>query len=745
GVWESNESRGSDRNVVSPANFLDWRAQNTVFEEIAAVYSTTGSLTGTGEPEEIAVQGATAGLFPALGLQPVLGRVFTASEDIPSGPRVAVLSHELWRRRYGANPGIVGETIQLDGNAYTVTGVMPPGTRTVGRDDRPDLWVPMGLDPAVNYREATGRYLQAVARLKPGVSVHRAQAELATIAARLAETYPAFNTYWSVNLVPITEQVVGQVRRPLALLGGVVLFVLLIACANVANLQLAQATARKREMAVRAALGASGVALGRQFVVESVLISLVGGALGVMLAWWGTDALGAVAATSIPRMEEVTLDRSALAFTLVVSIAAGTAFGLVAALHAVRGDLHLDLKEGGRGSSGRGHRTRAVLVGAQVALSLVLLAGAGLLLKSFARLNAVDLGFNPDQVLTARVSLGGERYEDEERQVRFFEDLLRGVRSLPGVRTVGAINWLPLSGERSATRMLIAGEPTPRPGEEPGADVRAVDPEFFRAMEIPLLRGRTIAATDTREAPKAVVVSESFVQQHLAGRDALGRRIHMEWGDTLVATIVGVVGDVKHTGVDSVAEPTVYWPLPQFPHNFMTLVVRATGDPEQLVAGVTAQVRALDPDQPVADVKTFDDWFGGALARRKFSLLLLAGFAGLAVALTAIGLYGTTTYGVLQRTREFGIRLALGAPSRTVLWGVVRGALLIVAAGVVAGVLGAAALTRLLSTLLFEVSATDPLVFAVIALLLLLIGAAASYLPARRATRVDPMVAIREE
>jgi len=745
GVWEANASRNSPRNTVSPANYLDWRSQNTVFEDIAAVYSTTGSLTGTGEPEEIAVQGATAGLFPVLGLRPVLGRVFTASEDIPDGPRVAVLSHELWRRRYGADPAVVGGTIQLDGSAYTVTGVMPPGTRTVGRDDRPDIWVPMGFDPAVNYREASGRYLQAVARLQPGVSVERAQAELATIAARLAETYPAFNTNWSVNLVPITEQVVGQVRRPLALLGGVVLFVLLIACANVANLQLAQATARKREMAVRAALGASGVALGRQFVVESVLISLVGGALGVLLAWWGTDALGALAATSVPRMEEVTLDRSALAFTLVVSIAAGTAFGLVAALHAVRGDLHLDLKEGGRGNSGRGQRTRALLVGAQVALSLVLLAGAGLLLKSFARLNAVDLGFNADRVLTARVTLGGERYEDEERQVRFFQDLLRGVRSLPGVHSAGAINWLPLSGQRSATRMLIEGEPTPRPGEEPGADVRAVDPEFFRTMEIPLLSGRTIATTDTRKVPRAVVVSQSFVDRHLAGRDPLGRRIHMEWGDTLIASIVGVVGDVKHTGVDSLASPTVYWALPQFPHNFMTLVVRTTGDPEQLVAGVTAQVRALDPDQPLADVKTFDDWFGGALARRKFSLLLLAGFAALAVALTAIGLYGTTTYGVLQRTREFGIRLALGAPHHTVLWGVVRGALLIVAAGVGAGVLGAAALTRLLSTLLFEVSATDPLVFAVIALLLLLIGAAASYLPARRATRVDPMVAIREE
>ena len=345
----------------------------------------------------------------------------------------------------------------------------------------------------------------------------------------------------------------------------------------------------------------------------------------------------------------------------------------------------------------------------------------------------------------ARVSLSTERYPEDERQVRFFQDLLRGIQSLPGVRSAGAINWLPLSGQRSATRMTIEGEPATRPGEEPGADVRAVDPEFFRTMEIPLLRGRAIAATDTRDAAKAVVVSQEFVQRYLSGGEPLGRRIHMEWGDTLVGTVVGVVGDIKHTGVDSVTSPTVYWALPQFPYSFMTLVVRSEGDPEVLAPAVIGRVRALDPEQPVADVKTFDEWLGGSLARRKFSLLLLGGFAGLALALTAIGLYGTTTYGVLQRTREFGIRLALGAPSRVVLWGVLRGALIVVAAGVAVGVAGAAALTRLLSTLLFEVSATDPLVFAGIAMALVSVGAAASYFPARRATRVDPMVAIREE
>jgi putative ABC transport system permease protein len=745
GVWEANDLRRTERNSVAPANFLDWRAQNTVFSDMAAVHDVTGNLTGSGAPEEITVQQATASLFPVLGLAPDLGRTFSAVEDRPDGPSVAVLSHELWVRRYGADRGVIGRSVWLDGRAYTVVGVMPAGTQTIGRGKRPDLWIPIGLDPAENYRETAGRFLLAVARLKPGVSLEQARAELGTIAARLEATYPNFNTHWHVNLVPITEQVVGAVRRPLALLSGMVVLVLLIACANVANLQLAQATARRREIAVHAALGAGGLDVGRQFLIESLIVAAAGGGLGVLLAWWGTDALAALAASSVPRMEEVGLDWSALAFTLAVSTAAGLSFGVLSAVHAVRGDLHTNLKDSSRGSSAHGHRTRAALVGAQVALSIVLLAGAGLLLKSFARLNEVDLGFNPDRVLTARVSLSGERYEAEESQVRFFQELIRGVSALPGVHAVGAIDWLPLAGQRSATRMIIEGEPAPRAGEEPGADVRAIDPGFFPAMEMPLLRGRSIESADSRDAPKVVVVSEAFADRYLGGRDPIGRRIRMEWGDTLVASIVGVVGDIKHTGVDSVTSPTVYWALPQFPRSFMTLVVRTADDPRRLAPAVTAQVLALDPQQPVADLKTFDNFLGGALARRRFNLLLVAGFAALAVALTAIGLYGTTSYGVGQRTREFGIRLALGAPGRTVLWGVLRSVLGVVAVGVVVGVAGAAVVTRLLSGLLFEVSATDPAVFAGIIASVLLVGTSASFVPALRATRVDPMVAIREE
>ena len=744
GIWESSRIRESDRNSVSPANYLDWQSATRSFSGMAAVYDGSANLTGSGQPEEVTVQGATAGLFDVLGIPAAIGRTFQPADDAQGAPSVALLSHGLWQRRFAGDPSIVGSAIQLDGEPVTVVGVMPPWTESVGRQPRPALWVPMGLDPATDYRATSGRYLQAVGRLAPGVTLERAQADLATVAARLAAEHPEFNTGWSVNLVPLDEQIVGSVRRPLALLGGVVLLVLLIACGNVANLMLAQATARRREIALHAALGASALALGRRLLVESLVIAFAGGVLGVLLAWWCTDAL-TMLASGLPRTHEIGVDGAALAFTLVVSLAAGIGFGLVPALHVARGDLHEDLKEGGRTIGGRGGRTRSLLVGAQVAGSLVLLVGAALLLKSFARLQGVELGFNPDRVLTARVTLGGERYEDETRQVRFFEDLIARVQALPGVRAAGAINWLPLGGNRSATRMVIEGEPPTAPGHEPGADVRAVDAGFFGAMEIPVLRGRGIEPGDRAGVARSVVVSESFAARYLASRDPIGRRIHMEWGDTLVGTVVGVVGDIKHTGVDSVPEPTVYWALPQFPSNFMTLVVRTEDRPERLSNALVATVRTLDPEQPVADLKTFDEWLGGSVGRRRFTLLLLGGFAGLALVLTAIGLYGTTAYGVVQRTRELGIRSALGARRKDLLWSVLRHVAQVVAIGAAVGCALALALSRVLSSLLFEVSATDPGVFLAITLLLLLVGAVAGLLPARKATRVDPMIAIRAE
>ena len=744
GIWEASRVRESERNTVSPANYLDWQSVTASFSGMAAVYDATAGLTGTGRPEEVSVQGATAGLFEVLGIPAALGRTFVPADDRPGAPAVALLSHGLWQRRFSGDPSVVGSAIRLDGAPVTVVGVMPPWTESIGDVPRPALWLAMRLDPSLDYRAISGRYMKVVGRLAPGVTVARAQADLATVATRLQAEHPDFNTGWSVNVVPLTEQIVGGARGHLVLLGGVVVLVLLIACGNVANLMLAQATARRREMAVHAALGASTLALARRLLVESLVIALAGGALGVLIAWWSTEALTALA-SGLPRTHEIGVDGAALAFTLVVSLAAGIGFGLVPALHAAGGDLQEGLKDGGRTSAGRAGRTRNLLIGAQVAASLVLLVGAALLLKSFARLQSVDLGFNPDHVLTARVSLGGERYADQERQVRFFEELIGRVRELPEVRAVGATTWLPLTGRGSATRMTIEGEPPPAPGHEPGADVRAVDPGFFSAMEIPVIRGRGIEPGDRAGVPGSVVVSQSFVDRYLPGRDPIGRRIRMPWGDTLAGTVVGVVRDVRHQGADSLPSPTVYWPLAQFPSSFMTLVIRTDRDPMRPASAVVAQVRALDPDQPVADLKPFDEWLGGAVARRRFSLLLLGGFAVLAMVLTAIGLYGTTAYGVAQRTRELGIRLALGAGRRDVLWSVLRHALVVVGIGIAAGLVGAVTLSRLLGSLLFEVSATDPVVFAGIAFMLLVVSAAAGFFPARRATRVDPMVALRSE
>jgi putative ABC transport system permease protein len=744
GVWEANRDRGADRNSVKPANYLDWLKEQTVFEGMAATADASLALTDGGEPEQVKAQPATAGFLPLLGLRPLLGRTYTAEEEA-EGARVAILSEGLWRERYGADQGILGRTIRLDGDAYTVIGVMPAVGDLVYRRASPRLWVPIGLDPVKHAHGAAGRYLQAVARLKPGVTFGAAQAEMATIASRLAASYPEYNAGWTVNVVPLTEQVTGAVRRPLAILGGVVLVVLLIACANVANLQLAQATVRRREIAVRTALGASRGRVVRQLLVESVLLAGAGGVLGILLALWGTALLGAAAGASIPRIGEIAIDGRILGLTLLVSVIVGLGFGLGPALHAARGAAHEDLKDGTRGTSRHGERSRALLVGAQVALSLVLLVGAGLLIKSFARLQNVDPGFDAEGVITARVSLGGEQYGDESRQAAFFQNLLARVNAIPGVEIAGAINWLPLAGSRSATDLTIEGLPVPPPGQEPGANIGAVDPGYFAAMRIPLRRGRVHTDADDAGAPKTVVVSESFVQRYLPPGDPIGRRIAMPWGDTLRATIVGVVGDVRHTGVDSTVSPTVYWSYRQFPWAFMSVVARTAGDPLALAAPIREAVRSIDPAQPVADVRTMDEYLGHAVARRRFTLQLLAGFAGLALTLTAIGLYGTAAYGVAQRTRELGIRIALGASDRAVLWGELRRALVVIAAGVGAGIAASLAFGRVLASQLYEVSSTDPLVFAAIALGLAAVGALASYLPARRATRVDPMVAIRAD
>ena len=741
-VWETNRDRSRDRNVVSPANYLDWRAQNSTFSEIGSYIDWRANLTGVDEPVELATSIATATFFRVLDVPPELGRVYTPEEDAPNGPNVVVLSHRLWERRFGARRDVIGTRLELNGRPATIIGVMPASFGIEG--SRAELWVPMQLDPSLDYRTRTGRYLTSVARLKPGVTPERAQADMSAIARRLEAAHPVFNGGWGANVLPMYEQVVGGVRRALVVLGGVVAFVLLIACANVANLLLARATARTREVAVRAALGAGRGRMVRQLLTESVVLAALGGAVGLLLAYWGVQAVKALAPQSVPRVASISIDGWTMAFTLVVALVTGLLFGLVPALQAGRGNLQTVLREGSRGSTSSG-RARAVLVASQVALSLVLLIGAGLMLRSFARLQAVDPGFDPDGVLTGRVQLSGQRFRASSAATAFFEQLLDRVEKVPGVEAASAINWLPFGGEGSGTNYWIEGRPVPPPGSDFVADIRGVDPRYFRTMRIRVKRGDPFDARANTESPKQVVVNEAFVRVHFPTSNPIGEHVIMPWGDTLRGEIVGVVSDTKHAGLDSVARPMIYWAMKQFPTNFMTLVVRTNGDPMRLAPAIAREVRALDANQPFADPKPLDAYLSRSVAQRRFSMTLLGVFSTLALVLAALGIYGVLAYSVAQRTREIGVRMALGARDSTVAGMVVREALRVVGVGLVIGVVGAVALTRVLATLLYDVSPTDPLTFAGVTLALGAVAVTASYFPARRAARVDPIVALRQE
>ena len=743
-VWERSVEHSEERNVVAPANYLDWRAGSTVFEEMGVAMEYSFNLTGLGEPEEVPAQLISASMFPVLGVRPAFGRALTAADDAPGTEDVVVLSHGFWQRHFAGDRGVIGRRVMLNGQPFTVVGVMAEGFGI--RASEAQLWAAIGLDPSVNYRESAGRFLTAYGRLKPGVTPERAQGELRTIAARLEQAHPRYNTGWSVNVFPLYDEVVGEARRPLYVLAGVVAFVLLIACANVANLQLAQAAARSREIAVRAALGAGRWRVARQLLTESLVLAVAAGAAGILLAYWAVSALRAAAPASLPRVQEVGLDGRVLAFSVVLSLLTGVLFGLVPALRAARSDLQETLRAGGRGVSGGGTRTRSALVVAQVALSLVLLVGAGLMLKSFARLINVSPGFNPEQVLTARLSLPSSKYATPAAKRAFQDELLRRVRALPGVRSATAATYLPFTGMAAASSFWIEGRPTPRPGEEPSADIRAVDADFFGTLAVPVRRGTPFSDADARAASTPLVINEAAARRLFPNANPLGERIHMPWGDTLVGEIVAVVGDVKHAGLDSVPEPTLYWPLQKFPSvGTVTLALRTAGDPMALAPALRREAKGIDPDQPLADVKPMLAYLGDSVERRRFNAALLGGFAAVALVLAAVGLYGVMSYTVAQHTRDFGIRIALGADARRVLGGVLRQALALVGVGLLVGVAGALAMTRVLTGLLYDVSATDPAVFAGIALLLTAVAAMASLLPARRATRVDPMVALRDE
>jgi putative ABC transport system permease protein len=743
-IWEHNVPRDRKNNVVSPGNFIHWREMNQVFQDIGAVGMTFKvTLTGDGEPEELPMQFVSAQFFPIVGVQPAIGRWFTTEEDRPRS-RVVIISDRLWRRRFGADPAILQRTVTLQGLPNTVVGVMPPGFSFL--DKKVDLWVPIGF-PA-EARTPRGRWISVVGRLKPGVTLDQAQADMKRVAADLTQKFPNFNTGWTANVVGLRAQLTGDVRPALFVLLGAVAFVLLIACANVANLLLARATARQRELAVRAALGAGRTRLVRQLAAESIVLAIAGGAGGLLLAWWALHFLRVVASEQIPvqRLEVVGIDGGVLLFTLAASLLSGLVFGTVPALSAAGAALTDALKEGGRtGSGGRGKRARSTFVVVEIALALVLLVGAGLMVRSFSRLLDVNPGFDPERTVTMRVNLPGSRYDSESRFSQFFDRLFAGIDALPGVRAAGSISFLPLAGLGSATSYTVAGQPPPPRGQEPVADVRVINHNYLAAMGIPLLRGRLFNPLDENDAKNRVVVNEALAKAHWPNDDPIGKKVKISWSDDREDEIIGVVGDVRYTSLDTAARATTYWPYRRNVYGTMTIAVRTSGDASQVVNSIVGLVRQQDPLLAVSDIHTMDEVVAESVAQRRLTTLLLGIFAGAALLLAAVGIYGVIAYSVTQRIQEIGIRVALGAQQTDVLRMIVGQAAWLAAGGIALGAAGALLLTRLMSGLLFEIQPTDPLTFAIVALVLGGVAIVASYVPGRRATRVDPVIALRAE
>ncbi|HEX8501292.1 MAG TPA: ABC transporter permease [Pyrinomonadaceae bacterium] len=742
---ETSPKRNVTSMGVSFPNFLDWRAQNRVFEDIAAYTEGTYTLVGGGEPEQIRGAGVSSGLFEILGVTPALGRTITPEEDRPGSETVVILSHGLWQRRFGSEPGAVGRTISVNNRPHTVVGVMPPGFKF---PEVADLWVPLALDTQKWTRNDHG--LGAIARLKPGVSLGQAAAEMEAIALRVEEQNPVTNEGLSVSVTNLRAGLVGGYRQSILILLGVVGFVLLIACVNVANLLLARASSRRREVSIRVALGAGRWRIFRQLITESLVLSAAGGALGLILALWGLQLLLTAVPVELPFWMKFDLDGRVLAFTAAVSLLTGIVFGAAPALQASKVDLNASLKEGGRSDAHAGagmRRLRGLLVVGEVALSLVLLVGAGLMMRSFLRLQQVDVGVNPANVLTMSVPLPSARYREPERRSAFFQQLVERVGALPGVREVGAVSNLPLSGSRWGRSLTVEGRAALSVGAAPVINHCVVTPGYFRAMGIPVLAGRDIAEADAKDAPKVTVVDERLAREYWPGESPLGKRVRFGPPESNEPwhTVVGVVGGVRHERPDAATRMSVYVPYQQIPVREMTLAVRTGGDPAGLAVAVRSQVRGLDPDQPVTDVRTMGEVITSAIWQPRLHAILFGVFAAVALALASVGIYGVMSYAVTQRTHEIGIRIALGAKPRDILRLVVGHGLALTLVGIALGAASAFALTRVMTSLLFEVSPADPATFAANVALLTAVSLVACYIPARRATRVDPLVALRYE
>ena len=745
GVYHVSDGQ---RAVMSGPNYSDIARLATTIESSAAYSVSRMILTGEGEATRLPIAEVSASLFNVLYVRPALGRTFNADENTPGRTNMVILSHGLWEQRFGGDPGVIGRRITLDGVRREVIGVMPRGfSYPTGRQ----AWVPLEYDENFVTKQRGAWYLNVVARLKPGVTPEQSAAEVETVGRNLARQYPDANGEIGMTTMPLLEAMVGDIRRSVLILLGAVGFVLLIACTNVANLLLARAAARESEMAVRTALGAGRGRLVRQLLTESVVLSLLGAGFGLLLAVWGVELLINLKPEGIPRLDNVQVDAAVIVFTLVTALVTGLLFGLVPAFTATRG-ISSSLREAGRGAvtSRAGVRVRGVLVIAELALAVMLLAGAGLLMRSFMKLQAVDPGFRSEQALTFELTLPESRYAEDEPRIQFFDQLLSRLRALPGVRSASAVLGLPLSGLDLIISFEVAGRPPVPPSQQPAMQVRVATPDYFDAIGIPLKRGRGFTEADRHGTPRVVLITEAAARQFFPGEDPIGKKITLGWRrgpgrERGGGEIVGVVGDIKDAALNEPTPPQIYMPLRQWPVSFMTVVMTTSVPPAALADAARAQVAAIDPNLPLSEVTTLQAVVARSISQQRFYLTLLTMFAAVALVLAAIGIFGVLSYAVAQRTREIGIRMALGAQERTVISLIVRQAMLLVVAGVALGTAAALFLSETMTKMLFSIKPTDPATFATVAGLLIAVALFAAYIPARRATRVDPIVALRAE
>jgi putative ABC transport system permease protein len=745
---------GDMHRTLSYPDFADFRAQNRTLESVGIYDRSTSTLTGSGEPLHIDASIVSANVFDILRAQPLLGRTFIASEDQP-GTRVAILSHHLWTSHFGASPDIVGRTIILDAKAYTVVGVMPASFQFLLTSQPPELWTTVGVEMVGNgtdppmTSERGAHFLSVIGRLKPGVSIDQANADANAIGASLEKQYPDSNGHLSLTVHPQIEAMVGDVRPVLMMVLGAVGFLLLIACSNAANLLLARAAGRQREMAIRASMGAGRARVLRQLLTESVLLALAGGLLGLFLAVWGTTLLASIPSLQIPRLAQAGIDLRVLAFTLGVSVLTGVLFGMAPAWHASRFNLFLSLKEGGRASSDskRASRARNILVVAQVSLAVILLVGASLLVESMVHLTRQSPGFDPNGVMVFNLDLPDARYGKPEQSILFFRELLERVRAVPGVQSASAVLPLPMGDDIIRTSFEIEGRPVPK-SEEPRVHFRIVAQDYIKTMRIPLISGRDFTARDQRTAAQVVLINETMARRYFPNENPIGKHIKpgvADTGEEKMREIVGVVGDVHHRNLWQATDAECYVPYDQVALGAMNIVVRAQGEPMSLLPAIREQVRAVDTELPVYKARDLRDYVEASVAQRKFTSMLVSVFAVAGLLLATVGLFGLIFYSVEQRRNEIGIRVAVGAERGDIIGMVLRSGIALALAGVVVGLAGTLAISRVLKNQLFGVSATDPLTFIGVAITLIAVATAACYIPAWRAANADPLTALRNE